>query len=930
MPRIHAAQHGNTLALIITCVGVLLLLLGYFAINYSQLMGTHKEAQTAIDAASLQAALDIGKVVVDGPLGRIALVDDPAGSGSAHPVQSLNSVLGTLRLDALIAHRLQNNSILYLVKRDLTNANQAKQLLADKLRLSAQGGSGAYDKNGQSINIKDKAYQAYLANSRRLGGSGVDATPRNFTVTIGGLNSPSHSGIPIPTPTIQDPVAYSASNSYTENGITYYKSGVDLQIPGISGQTMQFAALGKEPALVDNSTFESSTQSIPSVVQVSAEEPVSKIAKNKKQANTSAVDGYVQVISTAQAGGRPYAQPSGTLTVAFPEGFPGDPTGSGTNHLSFRSVHGIINGSQLDLASDSPESKYNNWNGKNKGKWFRTSGPVPGSGSLDAAPYKGISGREQDDPSVVLSFLAYDWMRSLGIRPNVNSVVDAFKYNLQDATENSSKLFSANNGFTQCAYAAGNHQDPVTVGVLTVDPSGEGDARDLTNFDKNPEAYNRQQARMWGYLPADSVLQPNAPLATLQANGDVLTTDGNPWSTYYELRNKILQTNYYGYYTANNARALLKEIFDKKKGDDPAFKRLEEQIKDSPNNKAELEKSLSSAQEALAKKIVADNPRLANAVTNGKYAMTVSTAMFQNMKVLSGGGIKKISENHFRFGGADFWPATKLADRKELEGDGIVATGQEQAAPGPKDWCAVATGPIESQTSQLFIYKRTQDPIIGRALNDQNLLQPAFAQSVVPINKKLKFIFQISGGSEKPGDGLVKVHSLTTSPFGSLPTPKGQAQYQNTSAIVVPSPSDPSTEVEWQVQARDLHANAFPANSSANSQPSPGQAAVHYSANTGQGYNTQWCDAGSGQNCPLLAAEWSITCPIPIAKPTVEVPPVPAPMAPAPPPAPYVCQNRVTNVTYTTQWVFFGFFAWPMSSCTVYFTCAPPVTSTHS
>ena len=51
-------KHGNTTALVVTLVGVLALLIVFFALNFNQIFGTHKEAQTAIDAAALQAARD--------------------------------------------------------------------------------------------------------------------------------------------------------------------------------------------------------------------------------------------------------------------------------------------------------------------------------------------------------------------------------------------------------------------------------------------------------------------------------------------------------------------------------------------------------------------------------------------------------------------------------------------------------------------------------------------------------------------------------------------------------------------------------------------------------------------------------------------------------------------------------------------------------
>src|SRR3990167_1149981 len=90
--RIGRNKAGNTLALVIA-VAVVVILLGIFALNYSNIFLSHRKAQTAIDSVALQIAKDMARVVVNGTAGQIALVDQPLTSASTRPIYGINSRL---------------------------------------------------------------------------------------------------------------------------------------------------------------------------------------------------------------------------------------------------------------------------------------------------------------------------------------------------------------------------------------------------------------------------------------------------------------------------------------------------------------------------------------------------------------------------------------------------------------------------------------------------------------------------------------------------------------------------------------------------------------------------------------------------------------------------------------------------------------------
>lgn len=116
---VKSRQSGNTLILMLVLIGFVVLAIALFTVNYTQLMLSNKEAKTAIDAAALQAALDLSRVVITHEkdntyFGNVALVDDlytdDKGNldSTKRPVLGINTIMATIRLDALIANELKN------------------------------------------------------------------------------------------------------------------------------------------------------------------------------------------------------------------------------------------------------------------------------------------------------------------------------------------------------------------------------------------------------------------------------------------------------------------------------------------------------------------------------------------------------------------------------------------------------------------------------------------------------------------------------------------------------------------------------------------------------------------------------------------------------------------------------------------------------
>ena len=75
---------GNTLVLIVAVMAILIAIL-LFALGYTRLVGSNQEQKTAIEAASLAAAKEISRIVINDPnFGFISLSDAaPVGKSTA-------------------------------------------------------------------------------------------------------------------------------------------------------------------------------------------------------------------------------------------------------------------------------------------------------------------------------------------------------------------------------------------------------------------------------------------------------------------------------------------------------------------------------------------------------------------------------------------------------------------------------------------------------------------------------------------------------------------------------------------------------------------------------------------------------------------------------------------------------------------------------
>lgn len=956
-------ERGNTLALVVAAIGITIVAIGFIVLTYNQFFSAHKEAVTAIDSAALQAAKDMSRITVDSPLGKIALVDDPSpAKGNKYPVTGVNTLVATLRLDALIATQLDNKTMLFLVNEDTKRAVPVLKELKQRIEASKRGEDSAFDKNGGSINMLADAQSVYNNNALRAGLKRTAGGNTQVSLLIGSLNQGS-SSTNVPTPSqpgasVNDP-AVTGANSFITNNTRFYKADTDIAIPGLPSQNVRFLSLAEQVSLADNVQFQGSNNSqandlasaiagLPTCVQATAGETIRPIESKAGESQT------LQVIATAIVGGQRMSSQTGTLAISFPQGFPANPTGAkgDSTPLTFNSVKSMMNAAQFtnpDTATPTVAAADEaTWNGGSKGVWLEANGShFPASGSLNKHPFKGINGREFDNPSVALSFMVYDWLRSLQLRPNAKSVVDALSFDLRTYANGSAqpKSFPISRGseLFPAAYAAGADQGILTALLRLNDDMG--DPRDLTRWDQDAAAYSRQEVRMWGYLPADSVLPAGASVALI-AHGDVTTTDGNPVKDITDFQTAVLVTNNYAYETNIAVTQALARL---------ANQHLHTSIDvNHPETMSESDKKkLNGPDGAKLEQFISKNhPGLDYAWRNAAYCMQVTEGIKNNLKTLTGGGVKKLSNTHYVVMGTDFYPADRPASESQILAN-KAPTGQDSKAPF-KDWCAPMTKQADgSYHSQLIFFKRTEAPVIGLRSSHGFWLPPALAQGAIPANNMLKFMFHL-GDPGSPQASVVILHPSPNSPFADVPTGNKQTEYQCTQAIKVPSTSDPDVKVTWQVRARDQHSNHYPGQSNPSGPPDPNSAAKYFTdfpgaknivhhkeslmpaAFAANGYNDEWCSPDNQQGCQALAAEFAVTCPVvenpppgetPDPKPNPQPKPNPPAWSPPPPPPCWATSYFRVEPAFATPGTIWALL---YTSCRYYNGCGQLINATHS
>lgn len=448
-------KHGNMTVFIAACA-ILLVPLIWFAVNFSRLLGGNAQQKTAIEAAALAAAEDIGRIVVDTPqFGLVSVSDyapaEQAGSTSTNlagdnycvPVHSINTIIGTARLNLIIANQINggDSTMATLAEQDLADAQTVIQSYLTPVYTAAVQGSGVSipappqppgwtgswppadwpnntsnlkDIHGNPILVYQDAENAYKQNEVRMTGAS-SYVAGSLQLTMGYLTKgvPTNTPIPQPSSFASDlgPGHLQLSNCYISD------TNIPVTDPNGDDINFVFGAIGAATSIVDLKTFRPSTATsstvaytVPVVVRADADHWVKTTQTNQGQTYHEA------------AGARPASiydpRPApGAFVVSFPDGSPStnqfpmdrpsDLLGSGGAFNHKMTYHTAVDG---DFPTDTGSSLGNT-----------------------QLPYANPT--SQSTIGKTIKLVIHDWLNRGGVRVNVQAVADMF------STTNASSAF---------------------------------------------------------------------------------------------------------------------------------------------------------------------------------------------------------------------------------------------------------------------------------------------------------------------------------------------------------------------------------------------------------------------------------------------------------------------------------------------------------
>jgi hypothetical protein len=257
-------SRGNMMPLVISILVFVVFTLALFFLSFTRMLGSHEEQRTAIESASLAAAHDLGAIVIEDPnFGFLSLSDQaPTGKNTRCGdnyfvgVQSINSLLATIRLDMMIADQMNDDTMRSLVKVDYANAMAAKDNLNNTLSQAILPAGFAFDFDGNRVEPYKSAEAAYQNNAVRMNGGVSQMVPGSMKLSLGvAQDLISNTKAP-------KPLGCGSVSSSQIDG-EYFRAFMNVPY---NGYDFVFAAVGLDSTLIDKSKFKTADSSLPYVI----------------------------------------------------------------------------------------------------------------------------------------------------------------------------------------------------------------------------------------------------------------------------------------------------------------------------------------------------------------------------------------------------------------------------------------------------------------------------------------------------------------------------------------------------------------------------------------------------------------------------------------------------------------------------------------
>jgi hypothetical protein len=271
--------------------------------------------QTAVEAAGLVAANDLSRIIINDPnFGYVSLSNYPpigkatcAPDGEPLPVLGINTLVGTVRQNTIIAHELNNKTMAFLAETDKSKMESTiKDLNATiKAALAESSKESWIDIQGAKVQpVKDVTafLEANLPKDMRL---------KSVKLTNGWLTDGGDSTVAIAQPLRLAQVPPQAIRAGK------YKAFTD--VPAV-GKSFTFAGLGPSSSLVSATTFQQADgKHICSVVKIECTMTLENVSQPLAPFGVNACS-EVHTIACCQPFSMPDVGPTGAMTLRFSGG----------------------------------------------------------------------------------------------------------------------------------------------------------------------------------------------------------------------------------------------------------------------------------------------------------------------------------------------------------------------------------------------------------------------------------------------------------------------------------------------------------------------------------------------------------------------------------------------------------------------------------
>lgn len=427
------SQTGNMIVLSVACTLGILAIIGFFGLGYVRLLGSHSEQRTAIESAAMTAAMDMSRIVINTPeYGYVGLSDaapsgsytDPVGGdGYSNSVHSINTLLGTARLDLMIASVIPNiqgnNSstpepvMTALALKDLQKTYSVQTQLQNALldAVKPNPAKTYYDNQGVQVNVYQDALAAYQKNPSRMTGKGGYANG-TLNLSLGYLSKGMVTNVNVP---LGAPNSLPALTS-SQQANNCYKAYVNCPF---GGQDFYFAGIGDSVRLVDKKDWVANLSNLPNTLPTP---PLACIVKaeadnNLKAGSNSMSDTTLHAMACAAPANVYDPKPHpGIMTISFPDG----------QVFDFTSMADLFSDPQMNKNSNQTTC-YTSPNGDYPTDPSTSLTPNPGGWPL-ASPASPSNGQAGPCAADYCKLAFYDWIRRAGTQANITAVQQIYTH----------------------------------------------------------------------------------------------------------------------------------------------------------------------------------------------------------------------------------------------------------------------------------------------------------------------------------------------------------------------------------------------------------------------------------------------------------------------------------------------------------------------